>query len=117
MSDPIDRTTILTHACGHVATWVWEPGIPTDEATRIMAAKRCPWCGGDLGEPLDPAAGAMPDLFTLEGIGECRRLLTEEEVLPCRTIRYGERCQAPAGHQGPHYHHRHEWDDRGRRWS
>ena len=82
MNDDLDRTTILTHACNHVATWIWEPGIPSEEATRIMGAKRCPWCGGDMGEPSTPTQLAtMPDLFTLEGLGTCQRLLTEEEVL------------------------------------
>jgi hypothetical protein len=83
METPVERTTILTHSCGHVATWIWEPGIPAEEATKILAAKRCPWCGGDSGDVLDLLAidTAMPDLFTLEGLGECRRLLTEEEAI------------------------------------
>jgi len=83
VTDPLDRTTILTHSCGHVATWIWEPGIPPEEAAPILMAKRCPWCGGDSGDVLGQATfgGTMPDLFTLEGLGECRRLLTEEEVL------------------------------------
>jgi hypothetical protein len=76
---PIERTTVLTHSCSHVAVWEWEPGIPPDEAASIMAAKRCPWCGGDQGDPL--LVAQMPDLFTLEGLGECRRLYTEEETL------------------------------------
>jgi len=43
--------------------------------------------------------------------------MSENTDQRCRMIRYGERCQAPAGHDGPHYHHRHEWDENGRRWS
>jgi hypothetical protein len=81
METPVERTTILTHSCGHVATWIWEPGIPAEEATKILSAKRCPWCGGDSGDPLTADRQSMPDLFTLEGLGECRRLLTEEEAL------------------------------------
>ena len=83
-SGPIERTTVLTHSCGHVAVWEWEPGIPPDEAAGILAQKRCPWCGGDSGDVLGTPVGdlrAMPDLFTLEGLGKCRRLLTEEEAL------------------------------------
>ena len=74
--------TILTHSCGHLALWRWDPRMPADELAAIMAVKRCPWCGGDSGEIFGQSVEErMPDYFTIPGLGVCRRLPTEEEVL------------------------------------